>query len=72
MSHPIQVGQMTLAEKLQTMETLWDELCRREEDVPVPDWHKEVLDERERLVKEGKAHFSNWESARKRLSKKIS
>jgi len=26
----IQIGQMTLAEKLLAMETLWDELCRRE------------------------------------------
>jgi Putative addiction module component len=70
MSAPIQIDQMTLAEKLQTMETLWDDLCRREADVPVPSWQKAILDEREHLIEQGKARFSNWEAAKKRLSKK--
>ena len=30
------LDQMTLAEKLRAMEALWDDLYRREEDVPVP------------------------------------
>jgi hypothetical protein len=68
---PIDIDQMTLAEKLQAMETLWDDLCRREADVPVPSWQKSILDERERLVEQGKARFSSWEAARKRLSKKM-
>jgi hypothetical protein len=68
MAAPIDVEQMTLAEKLQTMETLWESLCRREADVPVPEWQKAVLDERMRLIEEGKAKFSEWKSARKRLS----
>ena len=68
-SVPSQIDQMTLAEKLRTMETLWDDLCQREADVPVPLWQKAILDERERLIEQGKARFSNWETARKRLSK---
>ena len=71
MSVPIDIDQMTLAEKFQTMETLWDDLCRREADVPVRSWQKSILDERERLIAQGKAHFSNWEAARKRLSKRM-
>jgi hypothetical protein len=67
----IQIDRMTLAEKLRTMEMLWDELCRREADIPVPSWQKEILDERERLIEQGKARFSNWENARKRLSKRM-
>jgi hypothetical protein len=59
-----------VAEKLQTMEALWDDLCRNEADVPVPSWQKSILDERERLVAQGKARFSTLEAARKRLSKK--
>ena len=72
MSVPIQIDQMPLAEKLRTMETLWDDLCKREADVPVPPWQKAILDERERLIEQRKARFSSWESARKRLSKKMS
>jgi hypothetical protein len=63
---------MTLEEKLRAMEALWDNLCRREEAVPVPQWHKDLLDERERLVEQGKARFIDWEAAKKRISERIS
>jgi len=63
---------MALSEKLQLMEALWDELCNREEEIPVPDWHKTVLDERERQVAEGKATFVDWETAKQRIRKRIS
>ncbi len=63
---------MTLEEKLRAMEALWDDLCRREEAVPVPQWHKDLLDERERLVREGKARFIDWETAKKRIAERTS
>jgi hypothetical protein len=66
----LQLDQMTLEEKLHTMEALWDDLCRREEAVPVPRWQKDLLDERERLVEQGKARFVDWETAKKRISER--
>jgi len=66
------VSRMTLEEKLRAMEALWDDLCRREENVPVPQWHQDILDERERAVAEGKARFVDWETAKKRISEKLS
>ncbi len=51
------------------MEALWDDLCRREDSVPVPQWQKDLLDEREQLIQSGNARFSDWESAKKRISK---
>jgi hypothetical protein len=68
----LQLDRMTLEEKLRAMEALWDDLCRREGDVPVPQWHKDLLDERERLVREGKAHFIDWETAKKRIAEQTS
>ena len=67
----LQIGQMTLEEKLRAMEALWDDLCRREEDIPLPQWHKDLLDERQRLVREGKAKFVDWETAKKRISERL-
>ena len=69
LSEPVelQIAEMTLAEKLRAMEALWDDLCRREEAMPVPQWHKDFLDERERLVEQGKARFIDWETAKKRI-----
>ena len=72
MSAAIQIEQMTLEEKLRAMEALWDDLCRREEDVPVPQWHKDLLDQRERLIQQGKARFDDWENAKKRISEQTS
>jgi hypothetical protein len=67
----LQIQKMTLAEKLRAMEALWDDLCRRDA-VPMPRWHKNILDERERLVKEGKARFIDWETAKKQIRKRTS
>jgi hypothetical protein len=69
MTDSLQIEKMTLEEKLERMEKLWNQLCRNEADVPVPEWHKEILDERERMIAEGKAKFSAWEDAKKRLSR---
>lgn len=60
---------MTVAEKLRVMEELWDDLRTRAEDVPVPQWHKDLLNERERLIEAGEVEFSDWETAKKRITK---
>jgi putative addiction module component (TIGR02574 family) len=72
MPTPVEIKQMALSEKLRLMEALWDELCGREEDVPVPDWHKAILDEREQQIAEGQAVFVDWENAKERIRKRIS
>lgn len=72
MQSQVDLKQMALPEKLRLMEALWDELCSREEQVPIPDWHKTLLDERERLIAEGKATFVDWETAKERIRKRIS
>jgi hypothetical protein len=54
------------------MELLWDDLCRNEQQIPVADWQKELLDERRRQVEAGEAKFSNWESAKKRIRDRTS
>jgi hypothetical protein len=71
MSAVLKIDQMTLEEKLRTMEALWDDLCRRDA-VPIPQWHKDLLDERERLIEQGKARFIDWEAAKKRISERTS
>ncbi len=62
------IDQMTLEEKLLAMEALWEDLCRREGRLPMPQWHKDLLDERERLVRDGKARFTDWETAKRRIA----
>ncbi len=53
------------------MEAIWDEISREEENLEVPQWHKDILDERERLIAEGKAKFIDWEDAKKQIKEAI-
>ena len=68
MAGVLQVERMTVEEKLRAMEEIWENLSRTEANIPVPQWHKDLLDERERLVREGKAQFSSWETAKKHIA----
>lgn len=62
---------MTLSDKLEAMELLWADLSKRSADLPSPGWHKEVLEERRRLVAEGKLKFFDWEIALGDLRKEL-
>ncbi len=59
-------------EKLRVMEALWDDIAPLEAELEVPAWHKEILDERERLVQDGKAAFIDWETAKQQIKDAIS
>jgi len=72
MSTQLTIAQMTIEEKLQTMEALWEDLCRHEQALPVQDWQKQILDDREALIEQGKARFIDWEESKQRISKEIS
>lgn len=63
----IPLDEFTLTEKLALMERLWASLSRNPEEVPTPDWHGEVLEEREAAVREGRMQFVDWEDAKQRL-----
>ncbi len=65
------LNQMTVAEKLQAIEVLWDDLSRNPDDIPSPAWHGEVLAERQRLIKEGKDKFIPLEEFRKSIEKEL-
>lgn len=62
------IEQMTQEEKLLTMESLWDSLWPAQEGIPSPGWHGAVLQGRADRVASGKAVFSDWDAAKKRLS----
>lgn len=68
MTVKLPLAEMSVEEKLSTLEMLWNDLCRHEESIPVPQWHRDLLDERSRLVARGKTKYSSWETAKKRIS----
>jgi len=69
MDGALPLDQMTVEEKLKAMEAIWRSLSKHEDQVPVPDWHKQVLDERQRQIDAGEASFVSLEEMKERVRK---
>lgn len=65
------IENLSVADKLLLMERLWTDLSRRPADIPSPDWHGDVLTEREAAVREGRTAFVEWDDAKKRLRERF-
>ena len=69
MSIEIQLEGLTVAQKMQLLERIWDDLCHESGDVRSPDWHAAVLAERKRQIESGEMPISSWSDAKERLMK---
>jgi len=68
----IQIEQLTVTEKIQFMESLWDSLCAQSENVAAPAWHGEVLQEREEALQNQTDSFVDWDIAKQAIRKQVS
>jgi hypothetical protein len=71
MSVHLPLKDMTLQEKLAAMEALWEDIAQSGEALESPDWHKDTLEERRERIAEGKAHFTDWETAKSAIRSKV-
>ena len=62
-----QIEKMSVSERLQAMDQLWDSLNRSDEEIPSPDWHQEVLADRKARAQRGEAKFLTLDQLRARL-----
>jgi hypothetical protein len=60
---------MPVAKRLQTMEALWDSLGAERPALPSPSWHRDVLAERSRKLRSGKAKLLDLDQVRDRLAR---
>ncbi len=68
----IPLDKMSAEEKIKTMEILWDDLCKNADSIPSPEWHKSVLEQREKEIQSGREGYVEWNRARKDIFKSIS
>jgi len=66
------LNEMTLRDKLAAMEALWEDLSRTPEAIESPAWHKEVLEQRQNRIAEGKAQYTVWEAAKSGIRRQVS
>lgn len=71
MSTILPLDKMTIEQKLQALEELTIDLHKNEALIPTPDWHLDVLREREQLVKEGKAEYVDLDIFKKLVAEDI-
>ncbi len=63
---------MTIEEKINTMETIWNDLCKNEDNVLSPAWHEDILQRREKDVEKDIEKFIDWDTAKKKLLDTVS
>lgn len=60
-----QIGKLNKSEKLRLVETLWDSIASDPSDVPLPEHHKSILDERLKTLDKDTEKGEPWNEFRK-------
>ncbi|MFM8365422.1 MAG: addiction module protein [Verrucomicrobiota bacterium] len=62
-----EIRRMPLPEKLAMFEALWDEISSEPQQIDIPQWHKDILDERLLAAERGEVEVIDWEIAKKQV-----
>jgi putative addiction module component (TIGR02574 family) len=62
-----EIRRMSFPEKVALLETVWAEIATDPERVEVPQWHKDILDQRDLALGEGRVVVLEWEDAKKQI-----
>ncbi len=68
--HPllkVEISQLSIAERIQLAEDLWDSILERPDDLPLTDAQKQELDRRLEHYQQDPTAGSTWEEVRQRL-----
>jgi putative addiction module component (TIGR02574 family) len=62
-----EISRLTPAEKLQLVEELWDEIAKSEDQLPIPEWHRQILAEDEARYQANPTAGAPWAEVKARL-----
>ena len=71
MSSSLPLEKMSIEEKIQAMESIWDDLCDRADSLESPAWHGEVLADRESALQGGDDEAIDWETAKQNIKTQL-
>jgi putative addiction module component (TIGR02574 family) len=63
--------ELSVDEKIDYLQSLWDRITATPESIPVPDWHREILDERLKDLEADPGAGDSWDAVQERLRKKF-
>lgn len=61
--------ELSVDEKLDYLQALWDRVGATPETITVPNWHRDILDERLKDLQDAPEAGDTWEAVRDRLGK---
>jgi putative addiction module component (TIGR02574 family) len=69
-NHPllkVEISQLSIAERIQLAEDLWDSILERQDELPLTDAQKQELDRRLESYQQDPTAGSTWEEVKQRL-----
>lgn len=66
----IGLDQLTVAQRIELIEEIWDSIPESGQELPVPDWHREELNRRIAIADANPGTSVPWEEIRNRLNRR--
>jgi hypothetical protein len=66
-----EIRSLPLSQKLELLEAVWSELSSDPDTIDVPQWHKDILDERQLGQENGSMKVMDWELAKEQISLRV-
>jgi putative addiction module component (TIGR02574 family) len=63
---------LSIDDKIDYVQSLWDCIAARPEDVPVPHWHREIIKERLAATRAGQDQSKDWEEVEREIATELS
>ena len=64
-----EISKMSITDRLQIMEDIWDSLTHEADNLESPEWHGDLLAQRRKKIEEGKAQFISLEDLKAKHAK---
>lgn len=66
-----EIRKLPMKEKLALLEAVWEEISPYPDELEVPQWHKDILNERREASEQGQVRILDWEDAKKEIEAAI-
>ncbi|WP_028573793.1 addiction module protein [Desulfonatronovibrio hydrogenovorans] len=57
----LNIEKLSVAERIQVMEIIWDSLAHHQTEIESPQWHYDILKQRKQEIDNGAARFISFE-----------
>ena len=66
-----ELEKLSVAERLQIVEDLWDGIARSNADIPVPQWQKDELERRKQKYLKNPGSVQSWDAVKRNVLRSL-